>query len=101
VFDLYRPVVREEGGEWYRHKVPVEFESQVEGDINVRLQVNLRAGRKFFIALTYPWSFTENEEYIETIEHKMRRRRDIYFNRETLIMSREGTHLFTQVDLCT
>ena len=60
VFDLYRPVVKEDGGEWGRLAMPVQFESQVEGDINMRMQVNLRAGRKYFIALTYPWSFQEN-----------------------------------------
>ena len=29
VVDLYRPVVREEGGEWGRLANPVEFESQI------------------------------------------------------------------------
>jgi len=90
VVDLYRPVVKEEGGEWARLGMPVEFETQVEGDtcINMRMQVSLKAGKKFYDALTYPWSFTENEEYSENIEMKMRKRNDIYFNRETLVMSR-------------
>ena len=67
MFDLYRPVVREEGGEWGRLGAPIEFESQVEGDISMRMQIDLKAGTKFYIALTYPWSFSDNEEYLQNI----------------------------------
>jgi len=61
----------------------------------MRMQVNLTAGRKYFIALTYPWSFSENEEYLQTLEYKMKKRKDLYFNKETLIHSREGTWIIT------
>ena len=54
----------------------------------MHMQVNLKAGRKYFIALTYPWSFSENEEYLQSLEYKMKKRKDIYFNKETLILSR-------------
>lgn len=68
--------------------MPVEFESQEDGDINMRMTISLKAGKKVFVALTYPWSFKENEDYVETLENRLSKRKDLYFNRETLILSR-------------
>jgi hypothetical protein len=64
VFDLYRPVLCEEGRQWGRLETPVEFETQPEGDIHMRFSVNLKGRKKLFIALTYPWSVEENEQYL-------------------------------------
>jgi hypothetical protein len=76
----------------------VDFDVNPEGDVNFRMSVSLPANTKLYVALCYPWSFGENEEYLEKIEKTVHFNEDIYFNKEVLIMSPEGIPYNMQKD---
>lgn len=54
------------------------------------MSVDLPAKSKLYIALCYPWSFTDNEQYLERLEKRLRFKEDTYFNKEVLILSPES-----------
>jgi len=51
------------------------------------MTVDLHDSKKVEIALCYPWSVTENENYLNALEKSLKYRKDIYFNKEVLINS--------------
>lgn len=76
----------------------MDFDVTPEGDVNFRMSVSIPANTKLYVALCYPWSFRENEEYLEKIEKAVSLKEEIYFNKEVLIMSPEGNAYNMQKD---
>lgn len=45
------------------------------------MTIDIYNSKKVYVALCYPWSFSENEEYLKKLEEKLSKREDIYFNK--------------------
>ena len=54
------------------------------------MTLELYGSRKFYIANCYPWSLNDDEKYFRDVEKSMSKRKDVYFNKETLILSPES-----------
>lgn len=39
----------------------------VEGDVKMRFQLQLTQSKRTYVALVYPWSFEENELYLNSL----------------------------------
>ena len=83
---MYRPVVRQEGQPWRRLPTPVEMEV-VDGDVRMRLKVQLTQSKRTYIALIFPWSVEENDLYLNSLTALFSKSKDLYFNKETLVYS--------------
>lgn len=50
----------------------------------------MTSNEKVFFAFFYPWSNTDNDEFLKEIEKKCTQQDDIYFKRSNIIRSLEG-----------
>lgn len=85
-------MVRQEGQPWRRLPTPVEMEV-ADGDVKMRFKLQLTQGARTYVALIYPWSFGENELYLDNLAHAFIRSKELYFNKETLVYSCESNRI--------
>jgi hypothetical protein len=58
------------------------------------MTIDIYSSKKVYVAITYPWSVAENEEYLNKITADLTKREDIYFNKEILIYTPRSTLIY-------
>jgi len=80
--------------EWQTIKPQTILLRSVEKDLEVSFEHHLSTNDKeVYLAYTYPWSYTDDQEFLNKCEEQFTNDEEIYFHRELIAYSRENRRI--------
>ena len=70
---------------WKFIKPPLNLRLKSDS-LQVKFSHFLGSGKTYLFALSFPWTYTEDQHYFKRVEARMKKRDDIYFKREVIVL---------------